>query len=235
MVDDDLDARKLIATSFELAGHQPTTAESADEALRTLAAESFDAVVLDRAMPGMGGIECLEIIRRTPATARLPVVMVTAASQVDDIVSALDRGAADYVVKPFSADELVARVMRHVRGRAEWTSLLRDEVDRRTSLLAAAATASATTTLDQGARDLTDELHALGSVSGVAITEVVGDDVSTLATTGVDPVPMLARSVRGDDLGTFLSARATVGPWLEPVHDPRTAGKNKKESRGRGL
>lgn len=223
IVDDDRDERTLVATALELAGLSSIQAESADEALRTLATEQVDAVILDRSMPGTDGIECLRLIRRSTDTARIPVIMVTSASGKEEIVTALDLGADDYVVKPFAPDELVARVMRLIRGQAEWVSLLRDEVHRRTSLLSAAASSSTTTTVGQGAMDLTEELYALDNARGAAMVELIGDDVVVLSSKGDDPMEHVSNALRGKDLGAYLSARATLGPWLEPITDPTSS------------
>ncbi|MDE0805214.1 MAG: response regulator, partial [Acidimicrobiales bacterium] len=223
IVDDDRDARTLVATALELAGHTSIQAESADEALRVLDAEQVDAVILDRAMPGTDGIECLRLIRQSTDTVRIPVVMVTASAGNDEIVAALDLGADDYITKPFAPGELVARVMRLIRGHAEWVSLLRDEAHRRTALLSAAASSSTTTTVEQGAMDLAEELYSLDDARGAAMIELIGDDVVVLASKGDDPMGHITSALHGKDLGAYLNARATLGLWLEPITDPTSS------------
>jgi two-component system, OmpR family, response regulator len=75
--------------------------------------QAFDLVVLDRMLPSRDGLEVLAAIRRSKPS--LPVVMLTAKTEVADRVEGLDRGATDYVTKPFSFEELVARVRAHLR------------------------------------------------------------------------------------------------------------------------
>ena len=75
----------------------------------------FDLVILDRMLPGRDGLEVLEAIRR--AEPGLPVILLTARTEVEDRVEGLDRGATDYVTKPFSFEELEARVRAHLRRR----------------------------------------------------------------------------------------------------------------------
>jgi two-component system, OmpR family, response regulator len=98
-------------------GHSVTVAARGDDALALALAEDFALVVLDRMLPGLDGIEVLEALR----TARpgLPVIMLTARSEVDDRVRGLDAGAVDYITKPFAFDELAARVRAHLRTPAQ--------------------------------------------------------------------------------------------------------------------
>ncbi len=80
--------------------------------LERLAEDKPDAVVLDAMMPVVDGFEVLRRIREQPATANLPVVMLSARKQERDIVGALELGASDFVVKPFIPEELIARLAR---------------------------------------------------------------------------------------------------------------------------
>src|SRR5438270_13992296 len=83
-------------------------------------ADGFDLVVLDLMLPGRSGLEILEAIRESDA--RLPVILLTARDTVEDKVAGLDSGATDYVTKPFSFDELTARVRAHLRRPAQLDS-----------------------------------------------------------------------------------------------------------------
>ncbi len=88
--------------------------------------DSFDAVVLDLMLPGRGGMEVLASLRR--AKPSLPVIVLTARGEIEDRVAALDGGAVDYLVKPFSLAELLARVRAQLRAAAQGsTTTLRGE------------------------------------------------------------------------------------------------------------
>ncbi len=214
VVDDDPTTRSLLRFTLDDAGFDVLEAESGDQALRRLVAEDVDAVLLDRVMPDMDGVEVLRWIRRTPSTAQTPVLFVTALDQVEDLVEGLGIGADDYVFKPFDPDALVARLRRHLRGRSEWDEIVRREVERRVALVEAAAS-SATPSVEVAVTQLCDSLLHLPGVRGVAVAELFGDVVAALGGKGDDPLAVL-RSHRGPHhLGRHLRERAVAGPWIE--------------------
>ncbi|MFN3673536.1 MAG: response regulator, partial [Bosea sp. (in: a-proteobacteria)] len=96
IVDDIEDNRIILARRFQRRGFAIAEASSGVEALALLASQPFDLVLLDVMMPGMDGNEVLGHIRRTHCASALPVIMVTARSQSEDVVSALALGANDY-------------------------------------------------------------------------------------------------------------------------------------------
>jgi DNA-binding response OmpR family regulator len=89
---------------------EPVTCLGGRQALEALAVHSFDAVILDIMMPDITGYEVLAHIRATPATAALPVILLTAKAMPEDVQRGLGAGATDYVVKPFNGRDLVTRV-----------------------------------------------------------------------------------------------------------------------------
>ncbi len=216
VVDDEASVRSLLAATLRTADFEVLEAESADQALRMLAHEPIDAVLLDRMMPDMDGIEVLRWIRRTPATAQTPVLFVTGRDQVDDLVEGFGVGADDYVVKPFEPDEIVARLHRHLRGRSEWDEIVRAEVERRIALVEAAASASAAS-LEAGVRDLCLGLSRLPGLRGVALVEIIGDAIAVLGGKGDDPVAALQAHHGPNSIDRHLLARAQRGAWLEPI------------------
>lgn len=113
VVDDEADLRRALERALVLHGYAVETAADGAEALRQLAAEAPDAVVLDVAMAGIDGLEVCRRLRS--AGDRTPVLMLTARDAVDDRVAGLDAGADDYLVKPFALDELLARVRALLR------------------------------------------------------------------------------------------------------------------------
>ena len=109
--DDDLLA-DLLEFRLSNRGFEVTRAANGQQALDRLAEFTPDAMILDAMMPLMDGYEVLRRVRENPATADLPVIMLTARRQEQDIVGALELGASDYMVKPFIPEELVARLTR---------------------------------------------------------------------------------------------------------------------------
>jgi DNA-binding response OmpR family regulator len=114
LIDDDARLHELLQSYLVDHGFAVTTAPDGPRGLAALAASTFDAVLLDLMMPGMDG---LEVCRRVRATSRVPIIMLTARGDEADRIVGLELGADDYIAKPFSPRELVAR-LRAVLRRA---------------------------------------------------------------------------------------------------------------------
>ena len=112
VVDDDIRIRRMMQYMLEMEGYGVVSAASGKEALDLVDTEAPDIILLDIMMPGMDGVEVCQRIRRYSST---PIIMVTAKGDDTEKVRGLDSGADDYVTKPFSADELVARVRAVLR------------------------------------------------------------------------------------------------------------------------
>lgn len=120
IVDDVRDNRDILRRRFERHGFRATEAGGGVEALDWIERESFDLVLLDMMMPDMSGLEVLAHIRSKYSAGALPVIMVTAKSQSEDIVEALNLGANDYITKPVDFSIALARVITQLdRKRAE--------------------------------------------------------------------------------------------------------------------
>lgn len=113
VVDDEPAIRRALRPPLAELGFEVSEAPRGEIALDMLRAEPYDVVLLDVNMPGIGGLETLRRIRA--ASQRLPVLMLTVRDTEDEKVHALDSGADDYVTKPFSVRELVARIRAAVR------------------------------------------------------------------------------------------------------------------------
>jgi two-component system KDP operon response regulator KdpE len=113
VVDDEPAIRRALRPPLVELGFHVAEVSRGEEALQALRAAVYDAVLLDINMPGIGGMETLKRIRAF--APRLPVLMLTVRDQEEDKVEALDMGADDYVTKPFSTRELIARVRSAVR------------------------------------------------------------------------------------------------------------------------
>jgi DNA-binding response OmpR family regulator len=110
VVEDDSDIRDLIAFRLTLAGYAVRLAEDGHSALAAAGAGGIDLVLLDVRMPGLDGLLVCRRLRTDPATADLPIILVTAAAQERDTAEGLAAGADDYIVKPFSPRELTQRI-----------------------------------------------------------------------------------------------------------------------------
>ncbi len=113
LVDDEPAIRRALRTPLQELGFQVVEASRGEEALHLARAESFDAVLLDMNMPGIGGMQTL--IRLRIFAPRLPILMLTVRDAEPDKVEALENGADDYITKPFSIRECLARVRSAVR------------------------------------------------------------------------------------------------------------------------
>jgi two-component system, OmpR family, phosphate regulon response regulator PhoB len=115
VVEDEAAISELLRYNLEAAGHKVTTLATAEEAETVLAEERFDLMVLDWMLPGVSGIELCRRLRARQDTKALPILMLTARGEEADRVRGLSTGADDYVVKPFSVTELLARVKALLR------------------------------------------------------------------------------------------------------------------------
>lgn len=110
IVDDEPDIREVIRFALEGAGFRVFEAGHAEEARRLLAGEATDLLLLDWMLPGRSGLELAQQLKQSPRTRGLPIIMVSARGEEEDRIRGLDTGADDYIAKPFSPRELVARV-----------------------------------------------------------------------------------------------------------------------------
>ena len=115
VAEDDADIADLIAHYVRKAGWEPLVFAAGDAALNAAAADPPDVVVLDVMLPGLSGLEVCRALRANATTALLPVIMVTARAEESDRIIGLDIGADDYISKPFSPNELVARIRALLR------------------------------------------------------------------------------------------------------------------------
>lgn len=118
VVEDEPSIQELIAASLQHAGHTALRADSAEEAVRLVNETLPDVVLLDWMLPGMSGIQYARRLRSEERTRNLPIIMLTARSEELDKVAGLDAGADDYLTKPFSPRELLARIKAVLRRRA---------------------------------------------------------------------------------------------------------------------
>jgi DNA-binding response OmpR family regulator len=145
IVEDDPDIAQLVARYLDKAGYITDRISSGRDALHAIAAKAPDLLVLDLMLPHVDGLEICRVVRGNEATAGLPIIMLTARAEESERIVGLELGADDYLAKPFSPNELVARVRALLRRAAR------------------AATRAPARTLDYGAIAVDTERHIVSS------------------------------------------------------------------------
>ena len=115
IAEDDRDIAELIALYVGRAGWDAHIVATGDAALAHARTQTVDVAILDVMLPGMSGLEVCRALRAAPGTAELPIIMVTARGDEGDRIVGLDIGADDYLAKPFSPNELIARIRALLR------------------------------------------------------------------------------------------------------------------------
>ena len=118
VVEDEPAIQTLVAACLQNAGHQVVRADTAEDAIRRVNEILPDVVLLDWMLPGMSGIQLARRLRGDERTHDLPIIMLTARGEEHDKIAGLDAGADDYLTKPFSPRELLARIKAVLRRRA---------------------------------------------------------------------------------------------------------------------
>lgn len=117
VVEDEADIRELIRYNLAKDGYTVRCAGSGEEALHSASQEPPALILLDLMLPGMDGFEVCRRLKQSPATAVIPIIMLTARGEDTDIVSGLELGADDYVTKPFRPQVLLARIRNVLRRK----------------------------------------------------------------------------------------------------------------------
>ena len=125
VVDDEAQIRKFLRISLGASGHQVIEAETAEAGIALAKAEPVDLVILDLGLPDMDGQEAITAIRET---SQVPIIVLSVRSTEVDKVEALDRGADDYVVKPFGIGELMARLRAALRQQPSGAKAAQDVI-----------------------------------------------------------------------------------------------------------
>jgi len=115
VVDDEEDIRELVRLNLTREGYEVLDCETGEQALSLSRSKTSDLIVLDLMLPGIDGLEVCRRLKADPKTAAIPIVILTAKGEDADVVTGLEIGADDYIVKPFSGKVLVARIRRLLR------------------------------------------------------------------------------------------------------------------------
>jgi len=118
VVEDEADLQELLRFNLERDGFEVTTADTGEQAVKLVADQQPDLILLDLMLPRMDGLDVCRRIKADPAAGQIPIIMVTAKGEDADVVSGLELGADDYITKPFSPRILMARVRAVLRRHA---------------------------------------------------------------------------------------------------------------------
>jgi len=163
VVDDDAMNRDMLSRRLARQGYTVAVAEDGEQALKMIEGQKFDLVLLDIMMPGVSGLQVLEILRQRHSMADLPVIMATAKDESSDIVEALKLGANDYVTKPLDFPVVLARTESQLALKRA-----REEIQRLAARLEdqAAQLADWNRTLEQRVAEQVAELERVGRLKG---------------------------------------------------------------------
>ena len=117
VVDDDPVIQKLLRVNFEMEGYEVLSAPDGAEGLERARTASPDIIILDVMMPRMNGLEVLAALKADASTEAIPVILLSAKAQAGDVQAGIDRGADDYVTKPFDPLDLLDRVGQFIRAK----------------------------------------------------------------------------------------------------------------------
>lgn len=142
IVDDEMPIREMIAVALEMAGYECLEAENSQQAHALIVDRKPDLILLDWMLPGTSGIELARRLKRDDMTSGIPIIMLTAKGEEDNKIQGLEVGADDYITKPFSPRELVARLKAVLRRAApdengapiEVSGLILDPVSHRVTI-----------------------------------------------------------------------------------------------------
>jgi DNA-binding response OmpR family regulator len=159
IVEDDAELREILQAEFELEGLTALTATNGSEAVIAARELKPDLILMDLMMPVMDGIEATKIVKGSEETRHIPIIMLTAAGNKEDIVAGLEAGAIDYITKPFFMPELKSRLRSVLQHKIMYDELKRiqDTVIRKERL--------------QTVKDLTEAFQ--GSING-PLTVILG-------------------------------------------------------------
>jgi len=159
IVEDDDELREILQTEFELEGLTALTATNGSEAVTAVRELKPDLILMDLMMPVMDGIEATKIVKGNEETKHIPIIMLTAAGNKEDIVAGLEAGAIDYITKPFFMPELKSRLRSVLQHKIMYDELKRiqDTLIRKERL--------------QTVKDLTEAFQ--GSING-PLTVILG-------------------------------------------------------------
>lgn len=215
VVDDEPAMRELLVRVLARAGLGALEAGTVTEAEAILASQPVSLVLLDCRLGPDNGVDLLRRLRTQPETITLPVILVTANTQIADRVDGLEAGANDFLTKPVDFDELVARVRAQLRTRNSWIDALEQELHGRIRTIRSLGELMAHQGLADRAAFICREIARDPDVTAAAVVSFAAGRVAVpLATEGFDAALQAGRPLPSL-IGKDLWQRASEGPWLE--------------------
>ncbi len=231
VVDDNASNRDLLTRRLQRQGHTVVSAENGEGALDLVGKEQLDLILLDLMMPGISGYDVLTSLKGNPQHREIPVVMISALSELDSIVRCIEAGADDYLAKPFDPTLLRARVdssleKKHLRDRErEMVEALRSEKERSEHLLLNILPRRIVTRLSEGETVIADQLSDVT----ILFSDLVGFTKLSSQLSAADLVHLLnklfsefdrlALSLGIEKIKTIGDAYMLVGGLPEPRAD----------------
>ena len=170
VVEDESDIRKLITYHLLQERFRILEAENGEDALELVSREKPRLIILDLMLPGLSGLEFCKIIRQQAATAHIPILMLTAKAGEADRVVGLEMGADDYITKPFSPREMIARVKAVLRRTEAAAISPKDEIYQKGEVgKVPLKQVHTVTTKEEGATILVFRVHELGQPGRVLV------------------------------------------------------------------
>ena len=117
VVEDEQDIRNLLVFNLEKNDFNVQAVDNGEKALSLIRSNNFDLILLDLMIPGISGFDLTRILKNDDETSEVPIIMLTAKGEEDDIVKGLEIGAADYITKPFSPKVLIARINKVIQNK----------------------------------------------------------------------------------------------------------------------
>jgi EAL domain-containing protein (putative c-di-GMP-specific phosphodiesterase class I)/FixJ family two-component response regulator len=217
VADDDAEIRALFAAVLSSAGFDVVEAVDGADALAQLVKTDVSLVLLDMSMPRLDGLAVIRRLRAGEATARLPIILVTGAAAEADRVRGLDVGADDYLTKPVSTKELVARVRANIRVFESWRQTVRKSQEIRRSVSGILRNVPRQGTPAQTAARAIVELGHLIGVKAVALLQPRAGRYGSYAANGELAEIYPPGSVLDAVSSGRLLARAGEGYWVQPL------------------
>jgi EAL domain-containing protein (putative c-di-GMP-specific phosphodiesterase class I)/DNA-binding NarL/FixJ family response regulator len=217
VADDDPDIRGLFSAVLSSAGFDVVEAIDGVDAIAQLAKTEVSLVLLDVSMPRLDGLAVIRRLRSEEATARLPIILVAGAAAESDRVRGLDVGADDYLTKPISPKELVARARAHIRVSESWQQTVRRSLEIRRSVSGILRHVPRQGTPAQTAARAIVELGNLIGVDAVALLQPRAGRYGSYAAHGELAEIYPPGSILDAASSSRLLTRAGEGYWVQPL------------------
>ena len=213
VVDDEAVNRKILSWALSEAGFRTISVSSGKEALPAAIDQRPDLIILDVMMPGEDGFEVCQRLQANPATRDIPVIFLSGLSETGDKLRGLGAGAVDYVTKPFSGEEVVARTRTHLRLRRAQMALVAEQAAKLSTLRQA----------QQAMLVSPDDLPEARFAVGFLTAHEAGGDIYDVFATSANTHGYFVADVTGHDLGASFwtpAVKTLIRQNTSPIFSP---------------